>query len=652
MKWKIFLIIAVISTAAYINSLQNSFHFDDQHYILENPYIRDLSNIPSFFISPKYSSFEKGFTSHYRPLLVTSYALNYAVGGLNPAGYHVVNLLFHVGAAFLVFLIVEAMLSSSEQVAGSRKNVGELGNSEQATRSRFKDLPATCYLLPATSFIALAAALIFAVHPFNSEVVNYITARSSVMCSFFYLLAFYFWVLFRSKKTSYLYLSSLLAFVLAMLTKEIAITLPVMLFLYDCYYPPLLSSPHKGGREKESRYLLPDLDRPKGLSLLLRATYSLSYLPYILLVIIPYLAYRSLVYGSIAGSWNRDLYTNLLTQSKVLLKYLQLLFFPSGLTIEHDIRISSVFFDTAVIITIVSILVIIGIAYLLFRLGGIWKLVSFFIPWFFITLLPTTLIPLNAILQENRGYLAGIAFAVFAGICISKLPRRLLLPVLVFLALVYSFLTVQRNLAWKDDYSLWADAVAKAPQSARAHDNLGLAYIGKGECDLALAEFNRTLELHLGYYLAYYNAGVVYQLQGKLDMAVSSYEECIKINPSYFRAYFNVGIVYKKRGELDRAIAAYEKAVSLDPRHPFVYNNLGVALMEKGDLKQAEVVFKKAIQIYAGYDKAYYNLGNLYYSVKDYGRAAEAYGTALKIRPEHGDANEMLRLTRAKLGSK
>ena len=109
MKWKIFLLIAVISSAVYFNSFQNSFHFDDQHFIVENTYIRDIRNIPSFFISPKYLSFEAGFTSHYRPLLITSYTINYALGGLRPAGYHAVNLLFHVGSAFLVYVILKVM---------------------------------------------------------------------------------------------------------------------------------------------------------------------------------------------------------------------------------------------------------------------------------------------------------------------------------------------------------------------------------------------------------------------------------------------------------------------------------------------------------------------------------------------------------------
>ncbi|MDZ4384256.1 MAG: hypothetical protein U0940_02105, partial [Nitrospirota bacterium] len=333
-RLKIFLLIAAISSAVYANSLSNSFHFDDQHYITANPYIRDLSNIPSFFKSTRYSSFELTFTGHYRPLLVASYALNYAIGGLKPAGYHAVNLLFHVGSAFLVFLILEAM--STPALSLPHQGGGKKGGG--------------------SAYIAVAAALIFAVHPFNSEVVNYITARSSVMCAFFYLLSFYCWVKFRSQKTevrnkklevrsqkledrsqkledrsqklevrsqkledrsqkledrsqkledrsqkledrskmvfsnflpltSNFYLFSLLAFALAMLTKEIAITLPVALFLYDRYF----LFPFKISNLKH-------------------------YLPFLLLVAGPYLTYRILFQGGIVNSGNRDFYSNLLTQ--------------------------------------------------------------------------------------------------------------------------------------------------------------------------------------------------------------------------------------------------------------------------------------------------------------------------------------------------
>ena len=605
MKWKILLLIAVISTAVYANSFRNSFHFDDQHYIVENPYIRDLKNIPSFFFSPQHSSFEKVFTSHYRPLLVTSYAINYAIGGLRPAGYHVVNLLFHVGSAFLLYLILQALI---EEVAPTFMVVKKWGMNPHVT-------------------VPFASAIIFAVHPFNSEVVNYITARSSVMCAFFYLLSFHFWIKYRSQNTSHFYILSLFAFILAILTKEIAITLPVVLFLYDLYFDERLTEGRK----------------------LLSATRCLAYLPYVFLIIVPYFIYRISVYGHILGGGAGNYIMNFLTQPGVLLKYIQLMFVPYGLTIEHDIRLSDTIFNATVILSFVSILIILCIAYILFRLGREWRVLSFFILWFFITLLPTTIIPLNAVLQENRGYLAGIVFPVIAGICISRLKRRLILPGLVFLAIAFFLLTIQRNFAWKDDLSLWSDAVAMAPMSARAHDNLGLTWMGVKKYDLALEEFNKTLELNPQYYLAYYNAGVAYQLQGDLEKAKQAYENSLKINPGYFRSYYNVGIVYKSLGELDKAVSSYDKAISIDPRHPFVYNNLGVVLTEKGDYKWAEDVFKKAIVINPGYEKAYYNLGNVYFRIKEYDKAAEAYREAVRLRPDYKEADEMLRESLARL---
>ena len=598
---KIFLLVVVASAVVYANSLHNSFHFDDQHYIVENLYIKDISNIPLFFKSPRYSSFEGVFTSHYRPFLVTSYAVNYAIGGLNPAGFHIVNLGFHAGSAFLVYLILLTILRGSVK--------GE------------QDV-----------FIALAAGLIFLLHPFNSEVVNYITARSSVMCSFFYLFSFYCWIRFReaainseksAAKESYTlanlyhppaiyYILSLFFFILAILTKEIAITLPAVLFLYDLYFRPRTSFNYK------------------------------EYFPYVILVIIPYLFYRIMVYGRIIGGSLQDFYPNLLTQPTVLLKYIQLLVFPRGLTIEHDISMSYTINDMGVILSIISLIILLAAAYFLYKRGKEWRLLSFFILWFFITLLPTTLIPLNAKLQENRGYLAGIGFMLFTGVIAGKLRGRIQVILLVVVLFLYSILTIQQNSIWKDDYTLWKDAVKKNPASARVHDNMGLAYIARGEYDLAVSEFKETLRLNQLYYLAHYNAAVVYQLQNNLDKARESYKECLKINPGYFRAYYNLGIVYKKSGEIDKAIRVYEKAISLDPRHAFVYNNLGVALTEKGEFDKAEAVFKKAIVIDPRYFKVYYNLGNLYYRAGNFNLAKENYQTAISIKPDYKEARDML----------
>src|SRR4030066_2077277 len=232
LRYKIFIIIALLSVAVYANSIPNGFVYDDDIYVVENPNIRDIKNIPASFVHPEYLT-SLGHKSHYRPLVMISYTINYWIGGLNPAVYRITNLLFHIGTAFLLFLTVEAILHRNGEIRG----------------------------LTSYHFIALASALIFAVHPFNSEAVNYITARSSLMSGFFYLLSFYFWVRFRGGKTevrskkleirskmsvegfsnflpltSYFYLASLLAFLFGILSKEIVITLPVVLWLYDLYF--------------------------------------------------------------------------------------------------------------------------------------------------------------------------------------------------------------------------------------------------------------------------------------------------------------------------------------------------------------------------------------------------------------------------------
>src|SRR3972149_10775436 len=265
----VFLLIVILSTLIYANSLSNSFQYDDQVYLEENINIK-TTGILDVFLHPSYLFAPNTTTGHYRPLVLLFHVINYRIHGLNPFGYHIVNLAFHIGSAMLLFLIIKAMLG------------GE---------------------------VALASALIFAIHPFNSEVVNYITARSSVMSGFFYLLAFYCWVRFRggSRLTFYLYLGSLLAFLLGMLSKEVVITLPIMLWLYDLYFIHPLRTPYSALR-----------------TLLNWRTY-VPYLPFLFSVLVPYLLIRKVKFNVFTiSSLNREIYINLLTETRVLVKYIKM----------------------------------------------------------------------------------------------------------------------------------------------------------------------------------------------------------------------------------------------------------------------------------------------------------------------------------------
>ena len=283
-------LIALLSAIIYSNSLRNPFHFDDTHHIIDNPYLKSLRHIPDIFTDTRAFSVWEGNNRHYRPLLLLTHSINYAIGGLKPAGYRLVNLTFHAGSAFLIFLIVQAMLGSSKEVAGSRKS--EVRSKKLEVRSQKLEVRSQIFssnFLPLTSYfyIAFTAGLIFAVHPFNSEVVNYISARSSVMSSFFYLLAFYYWMKFRSQRqapptyyllpTTYYYIASLLVFLAGMLTKEIVITLPIILWCYDHYFLP-----GKKGKAGFANYV-------KGF---------IIYTPFLLLVAFPYVVVRNLVVGS------------------------------------------------------------------------------------------------------------------------------------------------------------------------------------------------------------------------------------------------------------------------------------------------------------------------------------------------------------------
>ncbi len=545
-RW-VYLIILVLAFIVYANSLNNSFHYDDKFYIKDNFYIRDTGNIPASFRHPSYLSVGTP-SGHYRPLLFTSYAINYYFDGLNPIGYRLVNLAFHTGSAILVFLIINAMSGSF--------------------------------------YIAIAAALIFAVHPFNSEVVNFISTRSSVMSAFFYLLAFWCWVKYRIRTNIPIYITSILAFLLGMLTKETVITLPIVLWLYDLYFIP-----GRNGIVGHARRLV-------------------AHVPFVLIIATTYFAVHLFHWGSFIPNFKRDIFTQFYTEMPVLAKQIRLLFIPAGLNADHYVTIYN---DPVIPVTgsLIFLILVIAIAIWLYRSPKIeWRVVSFFILWFFITLLPTTIMPLNAILQENRGYLAGLGFAMFAGIILYKITTLgifnrwsgryiYIFPVtgLALTLLVYSIGTIERNTVWRDGISLWKDAVMKSPLSYRAHHNLAYSFEEAGEVKLAIREYQRVIEIDPSSDFTYYNLGRLYRGVGLTEDAIKAYREAVRINPGYYNVYNNLGIVYNDRGMYDQAIEEFKKAVTINPGYIMARMNLGKLYEKTGRMDLAANEFMAVINL-------------------------------------------------------
>ena len=643
-KTGIFLIIFIIAGfGLYSNSLQNGYHYDDWHHIVRNPYIRTLDNIPLYFTEPRTFSTKSAYHSHYRPLVLLSYAFNYNFGGANPGGYHLVNLAFHIGSAYLLFLILKAMLCGSEQAGDSRK-----------------------------SYIPLAAGLLFLTTPFNSEVVNYLSARSSVMCAFFYLLSFYCWVKFRGKKseirsqklevrsqiafsnflplTSYLYLASLLAFLLAMLTKEIAITLPLILWLYDLYFV---------------------YDRPS-----LQWRNYLSYIPFLATGIFTGVILRIILFGQFGIVRERGLDVQFLTQIKALARYFSTVLVPIRLSIWHHVDAT---LDFTFWISLIFVAGLIVFAYVTWRSRNPgwkpeWRIVSFFILWFFITLLPTGVIPLVAPYQENRGYLAGVGVIGAAAICIGMLRKvQWERPVILSLGLVlalYSIGVIKRNYVWHDDLTLCTDILKKYPQSSLAHLCLGEFYARSGQQDTAEREFRSTLAMNpedtgalinLGIItlakggnnreaeslflkalkqrpddpLTRFYLGAIYEERGDLDKALDEYLQVLKITPDNMKIAEPLVRVSNKMGMMDRAYKNFSFLKKKDPNNPVVRRALGLIYQQKGRFDLAAMEYKEALRLTPEDIPTLTDLGSVYLEMNALPQAEEIYKHTLSLWPFH-----------------
>lgn len=559
MRFKILLILVVVSSVVYANSINNGFVYDDKSSIVDNPYIRDISNIPGSFIHPEYLT-SAGIRNHYRPLVVISHTINYAIGGLNPAVYRITNLLFHIGTSFLLFLTVDAVLSR------------RIENREQSL------------------YISLASALIFAVHPFNSEAVNYIVARSSLLSGFFYLLAFYGWVLFRrnklevrSKMTSYLYLGSLLAFLLGMLSKEVVITLPLVLLLYDLYFI------HPSRNFLYWRTYIP-------------------YLPFVLFLSLPLMMRVIHAEGGIIPPFKRGIGSQFYTVLPVLVGYLKLMFVPTGLTIAHYVEIYrspialSVIFSVAILLSY-----ILSAVYLYMREEIEWRLLSFFMFWYFMTLLIILIVPLNSIMQENRSYVSGAGFALFIGIILWKLvysrqgmkSAYVLLAVLVIL---YSVSTVYRNAAWKNSVTIWTDAMEKSPLDSLVYNNLSVAYKDVKDYDKAKEVLKRGITLIPDDWMLHYHLGIAHKITGELDSALYALDRARRIRPKSAAVYTMMGSVYIHKGEIKEALSLLDTAINGKPDYAPAHYYKAKALLTSGQSAEAKLELELSLH-YA--DKSY-----------------------------------------------
>ncbi len=491
------LLLITLSFIAYGNTLSSPFVYDDENYIVLNPLVKTfhyLANPSEVFtlggISPTYQT-----SFNTRILGYLSFAINYYIGGVNVWGYHAVNMAIHAANAVLVYFLIILTLGVLYLDERFRLDGSALPDDQDF-------------------FISILAAALFCVHPVNTSGVTYISQRFASMVTFFYLLAFVSFIKYRISRAPYpgmlWYAMALISTVSAMLTKENAFTLPYLLVIYDFIF-------FRPGKKKLWNHiplLLASLIVPLSVARIqgiLKTHYGMN------------------AVHVLGVSDNVTSYDYFITQFRVLLTYLRLVFFPSQQKVFYDLAASHSINDPLVLAGGFVFLCIIAAAACLWFIGRhrgkrYFVLAFFGIVWFLVTLsIESSFIPNINLLMEYRLYLPlpGFIIAVISPL-VEKIKIKKLVTVIALTAavIILTAATVYRNSIWRSDITLWEDNVAKSPNSAQAHHFLAVAYLKSGKLYPGMSHTLRALELKPKYIESRINLGLIYSELGYYDDAI------------------------------------------------------------------------------------------------------------------------------------
>ncbi len=567
-------IIVLAGLAAYHNSFTGPFVLDDVSSITENLRIRHLWPIGDA-LSPSASSMVAG-----RPVVNLSLAINYALGGLAVWGYHALNLAIHILAGLTLFGVVRRTLL------------------RPALRER---------LGASSSALAFAVALLWIVHPLQTEAVTYVSERAESLMGLFYLLTLYSFVRgIESRRPALWFGVSVVACLLGMATKEVMVTAPLMVLLYD--------------RTFVSRSYRETWARHKWLYLGLAGTWLL------LAGLMVGLPYRSVGYGHGITWW-----AYALTECRAVTQYLWLAFWPHPLVFDYGTEITWHVADVASRGLIVALLVA-GVLAALRRQPAI----GFLGVWFFLILAPaSSVVPVGGQpMAEHRMYLplaAVITLVVLGG---NALLGRRSVAVFLAVAVGLGFLTARRNEDYRTELSIWNDTVTKCPNNGRAYCNLGLALLHAGRVREAIDRYEQALQIDPDWAVTHNDLGNALRRVGRVDEAVSQYEQALRLDPDLAAAHYDLAATLKQAGRLDEAIRHYQEAVRINPDLAMAENDLGNALLQSGRIEEAIGHFEQAVRIAPGYVEAYNNLGNAYLRAGNVAEAIRQYQRALEIAPD------------------
>jgi tetratricopeptide (TPR) repeat protein len=554
-RGRLVLPIVAAGLLAYANGLDGPFIYDDAP-LLEDRDIRRL--VPPWQVID--ASPYAGVAG--RPVVHYSLALNYALGGLDVRGYHVLNLVVHLACTLVLLGVVRRTFD----LAGGR-------------------------LREASRGLAAAVALIWMLHPLQTECVDYISQRSESIMGLFFLLTLYASIraLDADRRRSWTVVA-IASCALGMASKEVMVTAPLMVVLYDAAF---------AGRPVAR--LLPER----------RALYAGLAACWIVLAGLMATGPRATSVGFSLGTSALDYAKN---QCVVVLDYLRLVVWPHPLVLDYGYPRALSLGDVAPYATLLLALLAATAVLLVWR-----PRIGFPAAWTFLILAPTSsIVPIvTEIGAERRMYLplAGpVVLAVAGGYLLirqlrsGRNARRFGVALTLVLAALLAAGTVRRNRDYRSATSILRTAVAARPDNHRAHGNLGKALQLEGKLDEATAHYRRALDLRPDYPEGLNNLGSVFKAREQTDEAVEHFRRAIEVKPDYANAHYNLATTLQTLGRLAEAVVHYRQALRLEPDHARAHNNLGTALGSQGKLDEAILHLREALRLEPGYAEARRNL--------------------------------------------
>src|SRR6266850_125030 len=626
--WRAFAIV-VTALLAYANSLSGPFIFDDLISIVQNQQIREWWNLTTV-LTPG-----RELPTAGRPLVTVSFAVNYALGGLDVRGYHLVNLAFHILSGLVVFGIVRRTLelpSLKDRFTGTALNLG------------------------------FAAALLWTLHPLNTEAVNYVTQRTELMMAFFYLLTLYASIRAAASRPRAWRAIAVVSCIAGMACKESMVTAPVVIVLYDSIF--VFESPRKAIGERWRFY----------------AALCMSW------VVLAALVWTGPRAHSAGFSTGVSPWTYLLNQTVMITRYLHLAIWPRALVVNYGWPVPLALGDVLPDALFVTALLAITAVALVHRPK--W---GFLGAWFFVTLAPTSsIVPIaTEVGAERRMYLPLIAVVVLAVLSASFLKRAVSAGGAVALAVVAALLSIgvfTRNREYSSALLLARTTVERHPTSV-AHHLLGVELLVAGDREEAMSELRHAIP---GAPRAHYTLGVELVKEGKPNEAIEQFQAFLREQPNLVEAISArqlLGRTFAQQQRWSEAIEQEEQVLTMNPTdaqrldteallaeaffgtenfqkaiaHCVEYlrsrpndgrvlTRLGITFIATGRLEEAIAAFRRAAVAAPTDADAQLNLASALHDHRDFQEALVYAQQALALRPADAQTHHLVGRLLALLG--